>query len=153
MKKKFIFLLAVFMLIPFSVNAQTLADYVTGLVDTDDSVVADDPDHNPRYIGVNPNNYVLFNNELWRIVGVFDGKVKLVRKESLLDLALFDRTSNYRINNGWGTNYWPESALKKQLNGDYLNADLAADTNWSGHTFDHTRVLTTEAQSMIADSV
>ena len=153
MKKKFILLLTVFMLIPFSVNAQTLADYVTGLVDTDDSVVADDPDHNPRYIGANPNNYVLFNNELWRIVGVFDGKVKLVRKESLLDLALFDRTSNYRINNGWGTNYWPESALKKQLNGDYLNADLAADTNWSGHTFDHTRVLTTEAQSMIADSV
>ena len=83
MKKKIIFLLAVFMIIPFSVNAETLADYVTGLVDTDDSVVADDPDHNPRYVGANPNNYVLFNNELWRIVGVFDGKVKIVRNERL----------------------------------------------------------------------
>ena len=25
-----------------------------------------------RYIGANPNNYVKFNDELWRIIGVFD---------------------------------------------------------------------------------
>ena len=25
-----------------------------------------------RYIGDNPYNYVEFNNELWRIIGVFD---------------------------------------------------------------------------------
>ena len=28
-------------------------------------------DNNLRYIGANPNNYVRFNNELWRIVGSF----------------------------------------------------------------------------------
>ncbi len=46
-----------------------------------------------RYIGKNPNNYVQFNGELWRIIGVMkdienaDGtkedKVKLIRSESI----------------------------------------------------------------------
>ena len=34
----------------------------------------DDPDGNIRYMGADPNNYVSFNNELWRIIGVFDVK-------------------------------------------------------------------------------
>ena len=31
---------------------------------------------NIRYYGKNPNNYVSFNNETWRIIGVVDGKWK-----------------------------------------------------------------------------
>ena len=41
------------------------------------------PDENIRYYGSNPNNYVRFNNELWRIIGVFGENIKLVRKDSL----------------------------------------------------------------------
>ena len=40
-------------------------------------------DENIRYYGSNPNNYVSFNNELWRIIGVFGNNVKLVRKDRL----------------------------------------------------------------------
>ena len=29
-------------------------------------------DNNLRYIGKDPNNYVTFNNELWRIIGIFN---------------------------------------------------------------------------------
>ena len=29
-------------------------------------------DNNLRYVGSDPNNYVSFNNELWRIIGVFN---------------------------------------------------------------------------------
>ena len=38
-----------------------------------------------RYRGSNPDNYVTFNGEEagWRIVGIFDGRVKLVRKIQL----------------------------------------------------------------------
>ena len=39
---------------------------------------------NIRYYGVNPNNYVIFNDELWRVIGVFDGKLKIVRNNSIL---------------------------------------------------------------------
>ncbi len=49
---------------------------------------------NIRYYGANPNNYIYFNCsdysnqssstcELWRIIGVFDGKVKLIRNENI----------------------------------------------------------------------
>ena len=50
-------------------------------------------DNNLRYIGANPNNYVLFNNELWRIIGVMnniddgtglqESRIKLIRDESI----------------------------------------------------------------------
>jgi len=38
---------------------------------------------NIRYYGTSPNNYVTFNGELWRIIGIVDGKVKLIRSESI----------------------------------------------------------------------
>jgi len=48
-------------------------------------------DHNLRYVGASPNNYVRFNNELWRVIGVMnnvgDGngnsetRLKIIRSE------------------------------------------------------------------------
>ena len=49
---------------------------------------------NIRYYGASPNNYIYFNCsnysnqssstcEIWRIIGVFDGKVKLMRNDSI----------------------------------------------------------------------
>ena len=66
-----------------------------------DLKVDNTPDENIRYYGSNPNNYVLFNNELWRIIGVFGDNVKLVRNESLGILS-WDVTSG--INKNWGIN-------------------------------------------------
>lgn len=74
-----------------------------------------------RYEGKNPNNYVWFNNEYWRIIGVFDsdshgqtGKnlVKLIRAETLGALAW----------DGGNTNTWSSATLNKILNGAYYNA-------------------------------
>ena len=73
-----------------------------------------------RYIGNTPNNYVTFNGETWRIIGVFEtensaGKteqrIKIVRQETLGDLA-------------WNSNKsseWSTASLKTLLNGDYYN--------------------------------
>ena len=49
----------------------------------------DAEDYSYRYAGANPNNYVCFgsdeetcsNNYLYRIIGVFDGKVKLIKSD------------------------------------------------------------------------
>ena len=47
-----------------------------------------------RYRGANPNNYAIFNNETWRIIGVFptegsdgtiENRIKLIRSESIGD--------------------------------------------------------------------
>ena len=64
-------------------------------------------DQNIRYYGSNPNNYVKFNNELWRIIGVFGENVKLMRK-NYLGWFSWD-TSESNVNSGHGINQWGES--------------------------------------------
>ena len=51
----------------------------------------------------------------WRILGVFDSQIKLIRNESIGDYS-WD-TSASSINSGWGINQWGES-------GTYTGADL-----------------------------
>ena len=75
------------------------------------------PDQNIRYYGSNPNNYVSFNNELWRIIGVFGNNVKLVRSEKLGNLSWDSSESS--VNGGYGVNEWSQSDLKNYLNTMY----------------------------------
>ena len=74
-------------------------------------------DANIRYEGSNPNNYVSFNDELWRIIGVFGDNIKLVRSEELRKLSWDSADSS--VNNGWGVNEWSQADLKEYLNTNY----------------------------------
>ena len=89
-----------------------------------------------RYIGANPNNYVTFNNELWRIIGVFtveDGngnteqRIKIVRNEILSSEMAWDSNCG---------NEWSTASLNTYLNGDYYNGlddtskSMVADTKY-----------------------
>ncbi len=99
-------------------------EYISNLYEYDDisnNLKKDNtPDQNIRYYGSNPNNYVSFNNELWRIIRVFGNNVKLVRSETLGKLS-WD-SSDSTINSGWGINQWGEST---DTNGnEYAGADL-----------------------------
>ena len=118
-------------------------------------------DNNLRYIGANPNNYVLFNNELWRIIGVMnnieDGtgnketRLKIIRSESIGAYS-WDNKGEY------GENNWSDSTLQQVLNsGAYWNrtngecpygengATTACDFSTTG--------LTSDAKSMIGNAV
>jgi len=75
-----------------------------------------------RYEGDNPNNYIYFNNELWRIIGVFSdnthGKtgqklVKIIRNDSIGAIA-WDKNN---------ANNWPSSSLYTLLNTNYYNGE------------------------------
>ena len=74
-----------------------------------------------RYEGKNPNNYIWFNNEMWRIIGVFDedshgvsgqNLVKIIRANSIGELT-WDKSN---------INSWTNSSLMNLLNGAYLNS-------------------------------
>ena len=99
----------------------TAVEYINELYeydsDTNNLKIDNTSDENMRYYGSNPNNYVSFNNELWRIIGVFGDNVKLVRKDSLGELSWDSSESS--VNNGWGVNEWSQSALKNYLNAMY----------------------------------
>ena len=84
-----------------------------------------------RYEGKNPNNYVWFNNEYWRIIGVFDSSshgqnnknlVKMIRAD-VLDALAWDKSR---------TNDWTAASLNKLLNGAYYNAQ---DGTSSGYCY------------------
>ena len=104
-------------------NYGNAVDYINNLYDIEDFRKEDGlkkdntSDANIRYEGANPNNYVKFNDELWRIIGVFGDNIKLVRSEELGKLS-WD-SSDSSVNNGWGVNEWSQADLKEYLNTMY----------------------------------
>lgn len=107
---------------------KTLADRIEEITFDKNSLIYDGTkDNNLRYIGTNPSNYVSFNNELWRIVGVMhnvvneDGitaaKIKLIRKDSI-GLFMYDYKQNGvgSSNNDMGMKDWSDSQLMLMLN-------------------------------------
>ena len=108
----------------FKVN---LADYITRLYNNEETRTSNGlkkdntEDENIRYYGSDPNNYVRFNNELWRIIGVFGNNVKLVRKDSLGELSWDSSESS--VNSGYGVNEWSQADLKNYLNTMYYGGD------------------------------
>ena len=92
--------------------SKTGSDIITDLVEINTDELYKDDKENIRYYGKNPDNYVSFNNELWRIIGVIDGKIKIIRNESIGSKAW---ASN-------GYNNWNNSDLKSYLNENYYNS-------------------------------
>ena len=76
-------------------------------------------DANIRYVGANPNNYVEFNDETWRIIGVFGSNLKLVRDDILTTYSFDNKTTAQGIETGYGTNDWTKSYLREFLNDYY----------------------------------
>ena len=157
---------------------RTLVDYVkaqytgtqgdNGIYYHDSELTNGAGDNSYRYAGGNPNNYVCFGSDatpcptdnLYRIIGVFGDKVKLIKSDyatsSLLGTdgnysqaytAIMDDSSNYKGNNlanvavyNWnktGQNTWSTSLLNKtNLNKNFITnigADWAAkiaETTW-----------------------
>ena len=130
----------------FVLPTQTAVEYITSKSSTDSSIVSDGTtDNNLRYVGANPNNYVLFNNELWRIIGVMNNiqtssgqtqsLLKIIRADSMVDYS-WDSSTN-SINSDWGINQWGPSNgyegadLMRELNTDYLgNTYVGLDGKW-----------------------
>ena len=79
------------------------------------------PDLNIRYVGATPKNYVKFNNELWRIIGIFNGNVKLVRDDILTTYSFDNKTTAQGIETDYGTNDWTKSYLRVFLNDYYFS--------------------------------
>ena len=64
--------------------------------------------------GGNPNNYITFNNETWRIISVeCDGSIKIIKRTKEFD-------GQWDLYYG-GSNLWTNADLNKELNVDYLN--------------------------------
>ena len=96
---------------------------------------------NIRYYGASPNNYVYFNCdsypstncELWRIIGVFDGKIKLMRNEIIGKYSWDNKSTTTGAETANGKNDWTTARLMKLLNpSTYYTTD--ANDNGKGQS-------------------
>ena len=119
----------------------TLSDYIAELDLTKNGLEEDKTtDKNLRYVGASPKNYLKFNNETWRIVGVFNNITSIdekgkEKKESLVKIVRNDSLGNYSWdssdsskNSGYGINEWRQADLMTELNTDYINTSNTSGT-------------------------
>ena len=115
-----------------------LNDYIISLDGTTQGTGQVVNENGYRYEGKNPNNYIWFNNEYWRIIGVFDSVshgqsnknlVKIIR-DDVLDGLAWDKSN---------TNNWNTSSIKLLLNGAYYNAQ---DGTSSGYCYGYSTIAT-----------
>ena len=85
-------------------NSCTLSYNESGLVDVAGA---------KRYVGSDPNNYIRFNGELWRIIGIYGNNLKIINVTSPI--------TNIEYSNNWD-NTWEDSILKETLNTTYYNS-------------------------------
>ena len=119
-------------------RTETAVDVILAKGETDELKFDKTPDNNLRYVGANPNNCVRFNNELWRIIGVFNNidngsgtkeiRIKLIK------------ATPYNTSMAWdtaGTNDWSNASLQNELNGTYLDSiestskSMISDAVWN----------------------
>ena len=125
--------------INFSTITKTnLNDYIISLAGTEQGIGQVVNENGYRYEGKDPNNYIWFNNEYWRIIGVFDSAshgqseknlVKIIRAE-VLDGLVWHKSN---------TNDWKASSLNSLLNGAYYNA---LDGTNSGYCYGYSEITT-----------
>ena len=104
---------------------------------------------NIRYYGASPNNYIYFNCsdysnqtsstcETWRIIGVFDGKLKLIRGSQIGTYAWDNKNTSTGAEDNYGKNDWTTARLMKLLNPvDYYindNNDKDSEGNYLGYS-------------------
>ena len=87
-----------------------------------------------RYRGASPKNYVTFNNEVWRILGIFptddgtgniENRIKLIRNESIGNAIWNEDESN---------NWARPATLNTELNTTYLNSLDSTSKSMIGNT-------------------
>ena len=146
----------------------TAAETILAKGETDELKYDNTADNNLRYIGANPNNYVSFNNELWRIIGVFnnidDGtgkketRLKIIRNEPIGNYGWDNKASGTgSSDSSSGSNDWSDSALQIVLNnGVYWNrtsGSCPSGQNGATTSCDFsTNGLTEEAKTMISNA-
>ena len=126
----------------------------------------DTSEENIRYVGASPYNYLKFNDETWRIIGVFnnittiddngnektESLVKIVRDDSL-GLYSWD-SSDSTVNKGYGINEWSQADLMTELNTDYINPNPTSTTTlWYNRLKNEKNGLYDYSKNIKSDSI
>ena len=113
----------------YTPNTKVINNGITYNYDTTNSLMQD-VGGNLRYYGASPNNYIYFNCsdysnqssttcETWRIIGVFNGKLKLIRGSQIGSYSWDNKDTSTGAETAYGKNDWSDARLMKLLNPGY----------------------------------
>ena len=112
-----------------TITKTSLNEYIISLAGTTQGTGQVVNENGYRYEGKNPNNYIWFNNEYWRIIGVFDSASHGVSGKNLVKIIRADVLDGLAWNKS-NTNDWTVSSLKSLLNGAYYNAQDGTNSGY-----------------------
>ena len=123
----------------YTPNTKVINNGITYDYDTTNNLMQD-IGGNLRFYGASPNNYIYFNCsdysnqssstcETWRIVGVFNGKLKLIRGSQIGTYSWDSNASD--VNSGIGVNEWSDADLMKLLNSGYESESVGGSLYWN----------------------
>lgn len=109
-----------------SIKKELINNNITYIYDEEDNLI-EDVDGNLRYYGASPNNYIYFNCfdynnqndttcEKWRIIGIVDGKLKIMRNEIIGEYSYDNKNESTGASSDSGSNDWTNARLMKLLN-------------------------------------
>ena len=150
---------------------------ITYQYDTKNSLMKDNAG-NIRHYGASPNNYIYFNCsdysnqssstcEKWRIIGVFNGKLKLIRGSQIGTYAWDNKNTSTGAETAYGKNDWTEARLMKLLNPGYESETTGGSLYYNAKSgncytgqnnatttcdFTSTGIKNAETRSMILDN-
>lgn len=125
-------------------NTSNLADCMleNSKYDQENLIFDNTADNNLRYVGVSPNNYVKFNDESWRIIGImnniedqsgkFAPRLKLIKDESI-GVYSWDSSPDL-VNSGHGVNEWSQAAIMKLLNPGHETEAIGGSLYWNSNS-------------------
>ena len=161
----------------YSPNTKVINNGITYNYDTTNSLMQD-IGGNLRYYGASPNNYIYFNCsdysnqssstcETWRIIGVFDGKLKLIRGSQIGEYSWDNKNTSTGAEDNYGKNDWTEARLMKLLNPGYESETTGGSLYYNAKSgncytgqnnatttcdFTSTGIKNAETRSMILDN-
>ena len=161
----------------YSPNTKVINNGITYNYDTTNSLMQD-IGGNLRYYGASPNNYIYFNCsdysnqssstcETWRIIGVFDGKLKLIRGSQIGSYSWDNKNTSTGAEDNYGKNDWTDARLMKLLNPGYESETTGGSLYYNAKSgncytgqnnatttcdFTSTGIKNAETRSMILDN-
>jgi len=117
-----------------------LAKHVVDLGASATSGVFNEPPTDFRYQGWNSNNFVMFNNELWRIIGVFSDNTHGRTGERLVKIVKETSIGSHSYDSANGS-VWSTSSLFDLLNTSYYSQidptsrDMIREVDWNYNPF------------------
>ncbi len=117
-------------LVPLSEQILELHTEADGLIQHTSSIATSAQDNNYRYSGANPNNWVCFGSDeavcpeenKYRILGIYDGKVKLIKETAAITNQAFDAGDDNRWEGADTSSATDDADINIYLNNTFYNS-------------------------------